>query len=152
MGSLLAACQRAGTAANDIQCVRAPCPQPPEASSTVTWVPADFLEAQQVSAWQDMPVWIPPTGEYAGFGQRSTAKAQAAGLKCRSLQETVDDTLQWWRGLPEARRASPKAGLSPEREAAVLRAWPLSPAEGVSESSAPQRSSMLWGWGWSSTA
>jgi nucleoside-diphosphate-sugar epimerase len=123
MGSLLAACQHAGTAANDIQCIRAPCPQPPEASSTVTWVPADFLEAQRVSAWQDMPVWIPPTGEYAGFGRRSTAKAQAAGLKYRPLQETVDDTLQWWKGLPEARRASPNAGLSPEREAALLKAW-----------------------------
>jgi 2'-hydroxyisoflavone reductase len=89
----------------------------------VTWVPADFLEAQQVSAWQDMPAWIPPTGEYAGFGQRSTAKAQAAGLKYRPLQETVDDTLQWWRGLSEARRLAPKAGLSPAREAAVLKAW-----------------------------
>jgi 2'-hydroxyisoflavone reductase len=107
MGSLLAACRRAAGAD----------------SSTVTWVPADFLEAQQVSAWQDMPVWIPPAGEYAGFGRRSTDRAQAAGLKYRPLQQTVDDTLQWWNQLPEARRASPKAGLSPEREAAVLRAW-----------------------------
>lgn len=123
MGSLLAACQRAGTAANDIQCVRARCPQPPEASTSVTWVPAEFLEAQQVSAWQDMPAWIPPTGEYAGFGRRSTARAQAAGLKYRPLQQTVDDTLQWWLGLSEARRLAPKAGLSPAREAAVLKAW-----------------------------
>ncbi|HYM85752.1 MAG TPA: NAD-dependent epimerase/dehydratase family protein [Pseudoxanthomonas sp.] len=123
MGSLLAACQIAGTNANDIQCIRAPCPQPPEASSTVTWVPADFLEKEKVSAWQDMPAWIPPTGEYAGFGQRSTAKAQAAGLTYRPLQETVDDTLQWWLTLPEARRAAPKAGLSPTRETAVLKAW-----------------------------
>lgn len=123
MGKLLSACQLAGTQANDIQCVRAPCPQPPEASSTVTWVPADFLEAQKVSAWQDMPAWIPPKGEYAGFGLRSTAKAQAAGLKYRPLQETVDDTLQWWLGLTEERRAKPKAGLSAVREAEVLKAW-----------------------------
>jgi 2'-hydroxyisoflavone reductase len=107
MGSLLAACGRAASTDR----------------STLTWVPADFLEAQQVSAWQDMPVWIPPAGEYAGFGRRSTAKAQAAGLKYRPLQQTVDDTLQWWSQLPEARRASPKAGLSPEREATVLEAW-----------------------------
>ena len=123
MGALLSACQLAGTQANDIQCVRAPCPQPPEASSTVTWVPADFLEAQKVSAWQEMPVWIPPTGEYAGFGLRSTTKAQAAGLKYRPLQETVDDTLQWWLGLSEERRAKPKAGLAAAREAEVLKAW-----------------------------
>ena len=123
MGKLLAACQVAGTHANDVQCVRAPCPQPPEASSTVTWVPADFLAAQKVSAWQDMPAWVPATGDYAGFGQRSTAKAQAAGLKYRPLQDTVDDTLQWWMGLPEARRAAPKAGLSAAREVEVLKAW-----------------------------
>ena len=123
MGKLLAACQVAGTHANDVQCVRAPCPQPPEASSTVTWVPADFLAAQEVSAWQDMPAWVPATGDYAGFGQRSTARAQAAGLKYRPLQDTVDDTLQWWMGLPEARRANPKAGITPAREAEVLKAW-----------------------------
>jgi len=123
MGSLLTASQVAGHNANDIQCIRAPCPQPPEASSTVTWVPADFLEAQKVSAWQDMPVWIPPTGEYAGFGRRSTAKAQAAGLKYRPLQATVDDTLAYWLSLPEERRAKPKAGLSSARETEVLKAW-----------------------------
>ena len=123
MGSLLSACQTAGTNANDIQCIRAPCPQPPEASSTVTWVPADFLEAHQISAWQDMPAWIPSTGEYAGFGRRSTSRAQAAGLKYRPLQATVDDTLQWWLGLSEERRAKPKAGLSPARETEVLKAW-----------------------------
>lgn len=130
MGSLLAACQVAGTHANDIQCVRAPCPQPPEASSTVTWVPADFLKAQKVSPWQDMPVWVPATGDYAGFGQRSTARAQAAGLKYRSLQDTVDDTLQWWLGLPEERRANPKPGITPAREADVLKAWHAKVAAG----------------------
>lgn len=104
-------------------CVRAPCPQPPGNDSTVTWVPADFLEAQKVSAWQDMPAWIPATGEYAGWGRRSTARAQAAGLSSRPLQRTIADTLAWWRSLPDERRAKPKAGLSPEREAEVLAAW-----------------------------
>ena len=130
MGALLAACQLAGTNANDIQCIRAPCPQPPEASSTVTWVPADFLEVHKVSAWQDMPAWIAPTGEYTGFGLRSTAKAQAAGLKYRPLQDTVDDTLQWWLGLPEERRANPKAGIAPAREIEVLKAWHAKVAAG----------------------
>ncbi|MET0808965.1 MAG: NAD-dependent epimerase/dehydratase family protein [Pseudoxanthomonas sp.] len=112
MGALLAASQAAAT--------RFP---PAHAASTVTWVPAAFLDAQKVSAWQDMPVWIPPTGDYAGFGLRSTARAQAAGLRYRPLQATVDDTLQWWLGLPEERRAKPKAGLSSTREAEVLKAW-----------------------------
>ncbi len=123
MGSLLAACQKAGTAANDIQCVRAPCPQPPEAISTLTWVPAEFLAAQKVAPWQDMPAWIPPTGDYAAFGRRSTARAQAAGLTYRPLQATVDDTLSWWLSLPAERRGKPKAGITPAREAEVLAAW-----------------------------
>lgn len=107
MGSLIAACQHAGAAAN----------------SSVTWVGADFLEAHKVSAWQDLPAWVPAVGDYAGFGQRSVARALAAGLTHRPLQTTVDDTLQWWRSLPEERRAAPKAGLAPAREAEVLKAW-----------------------------
>jgi len=91
--------------------------------STVTWVPAAFLDKQQVSAWQDMPVWIPAEGENAGFGRVSSAKAQAAGLTYRPLETTVADTLAYWRSLPPERRAAPKAGLPPEREAAVLKAW-----------------------------
>ena len=106
MGELLAASQRAA-----------------RTTSTVTWVPADFLEAQQVSAWQDMPVWIPPQGEYAGFGRLDTRKAQAAGLVYRSLDATVADTLAYWRTLPAERRAKPRAGLSPQREADVLKQW-----------------------------
>jgi 2'-hydroxyisoflavone reductase len=91
--------------------------------STVTWVPATFLEAQNVSAWQDMPVWIPPVGEYAGFGRVSSFKAQAAGLTYRPLETTVRDTLAYWKALPAERRSNPKAGLSMVREAEVLQAW-----------------------------
>jgi 2'-hydroxyisoflavone reductase len=99
-------------------------------ASKLTWVPAEFLEAQNVSPWQDMPAWIPAQGEYAGFGRISSARAQAAGLKYRPLRDTVRDTLGYWRGLPEDRRAKPKAGLSAVREAEVLKAWHL--RDGVS--------------------
>lgn len=123
MGRLLATCQEVSRRMNTLYCVRAPCPQPPGHESTLTWVPADFLAAQGVSPWQDMPAWIPATGEYAGFGRTSTARAHAIGLRTRPLEDTVGDTLAFWRDLPEERRAKPKAGLAPEREAAVLAAW-----------------------------
>ena len=110
MGALLQACRDVARA------MKAP-------ESRLTWVPADFLEAQKVSPWQDMPAWIPAQGEYAGFGRMSSAKAQAAGLGYRSLHDTVRDTLAYWRALPEARRAKPKAGIDPAREAEVLKAW-----------------------------
>jgi len=106
MGALLSECQRAA-----------------KTKSSVTWAPADFLEAQKVSAWQDMPAWIPARGEYAGFGRTSVAKARAAGLQQRPLRETVRATLDWWRALPEERRAKPKAGIAAAREAEVLKAW-----------------------------
>lgn len=123
MGAVLASCQRVAQRMNTINCVRAPCPQPPGHASTLTWVPVDVLKQQEVSPWQDLPAWIPAEGDYAGFGRTSTVRAQQAGLTYRALDETVADTLAWWRTLPEDRRAKPKAGLSPEREAAVLKAW-----------------------------
>lgn len=110
MGELLTTCQQVARA------MKAP-------ASTLTWVPAAFLEAQKVGPWQDMPVWIPAQDDYAGFGRISSAKAQAAGLRYRPLQDTVRDTLSYWRGLPAERRAKPKAGLSAAREAEVLAAW-----------------------------
>lgn len=123
MGRLLSTCQAVARRMNTVHCVRAPCPQPPGHDSTLAWVPAEFLARQGVSPWQDMPAWIPAEGDYAGFGHVSTARAHAIGLRTRPLEDTVADTLAWWRSLPPERRAGPKAGIAPEREAAVLAAW-----------------------------
>jgi 2'-hydroxyisoflavone reductase len=90
----------------------------------LTFVPADFLEAQQVTPWGDMPVWVPGSGDSAGFHTRSNAKAIAAGLTFRSIADTVEATLAWFDAQPEERRkAGPRSGIKPEREAAVLAAW-----------------------------
>lgn len=91
--------------------------------STLTWVDADFLEAQKVSAWSDMPVWVPPTGDMAGFERVSAAKAIAKGLTFRPIEETTKATLEWFKGESAERQANLKAGLKPEREAEVLKAW-----------------------------
>ena len=88
-----------------------------------TWVPAAFLEAQKVSEWSDLPCWVSPTGEDAGGNKVSNAKAVAKGLVFRPLRETCADTLGWWKKQPEERRAKLRAGLSAERETAVLAAW-----------------------------
>ena len=89
-----------------------------------TWVPADFLDQQKVSAWSDMPVWVPGSGDTAGFSRRSNRKAVAAGLTFRPLAATAKDTLAWWKAQPAERQAKPlRAGIAPEREAQVLAAW-----------------------------
>ncbi len=88
-----------------------------------TWVDAAFLEEKKVSAWSDLPCWVPPTGEDAGGNKVSNAKAVGKGLTFRPLKDTCKDTLAWFRTLPAERQGKLKAGLTAERESAVLAAW-----------------------------
>ena len=88
-----------------------------------TWADAEFLEAQQVAPWSDMPVWVPPVGDGVGMTTSSSARAIARGLTYRPLPDTVRATLDWWATLPPERRAKLRAGITREREAAVLAAW-----------------------------
>ena len=89
----------------------------------MTWIPADFLEAQKVAPWSDMPVWVPSQGDTAGFAKRSIRKALAAGLTFRPLEITAVDTLDWFKRQPADRQAELKAGLSPARARELLSAW-----------------------------
>jgi 2'-hydroxyisoflavone reductase len=89
----------------------------------LTFVPADFLASQKVEPWRDMPVWVPGSGDSAGFARISVSKALAAGLTYRSLASTASDTLTWWQTQPRGRQEKLRAGLTPEREREVLKAW-----------------------------
>jgi 2'-hydroxyisoflavone reductase len=89
----------------------------------LTWVDADFLAAQKVQPWMDMPVWFPPKGEMAGFARRSNRAAIAKGLSFRPLALTAKDTLDFYNGEPEDRKAKLRAGLDAAREVEVLAAW-----------------------------
>ena len=99
------------------------CKQVSGSDARFVWLPKDFMEAQKVRAWSDMPVWLPAEGETAGEGQVSVKAAMARGLTHRPLAETVRDTLAYVATWPAERKAKLKAGLSPEREAEVLAAW-----------------------------
>lgn len=80
-----------------------------------------FLEDHKVGAWMDLPVWVPGSGETAGFHRRSNARAVKAGLTFRPVAQTTTDFLAWWATLDEKRRSAPlRAGLKPEREAELL--------------------------------
>lgn len=91
--------------------------------ASFTWVAADFLASQEVSPWSDMPCWVPPVGEMAGFARFDVSRALEHGLAYRPLATTARDTLDWHAGRPEEDRAELGSGLSPEREAEVLAAW-----------------------------
>ncbi len=101
----------------------AACKEAARSDASFTWVDAGFLEKQGVSAWSDMPAWVPNGGETAGFATVSNARALKAGLTFHPIAETARATLDWFATLPEERRSKLKAGISREREAKVLAAW-----------------------------
>ena len=88
------------------------------------WVPDDVLVAHEVGEWDELPLWIPPaTG--AGTWAVGTERAQAAGLRCRPIAETVADTWAWLRdggadAIGDWRAENRPSGLSPARERALL--------------------------------
>jgi 2'-hydroxyisoflavone reductase len=90
-----------------------------------TWVPADFLAAQKVSMWQDMPTWVPKSDSDYASTHVANAKAVAAGLTFRPLGISAVDALAWFDAAPDKAREQmlKQAGLPPEREQAVLSAW-----------------------------
>jgi 2'-hydroxyisoflavone reductase len=94
-----------------------------KAAPSLTWVPASFLDAQKVEAWSDMPVWVPASGDSAGFAKRDIRRALAAGLTFRPLPQTAADTLAWFKTQPPERQAKLKSGLTPDREAVLLATW-----------------------------
>ncbi|MBI3820402.1 MAG: NAD-dependent epimerase/dehydratase family protein [Planctomycetes bacterium] len=87
------------------------------------WADHEFLTKNKVSAWQDMPVWIPRQTPDAAQSQVSNARAVKAGLKFRSVPVTARETLAWCKTrTPDSRPArGPKPGLTPEREAEILK-------------------------------
>jgi 2'-hydroxyisoflavone reductase len=105
MGALLAACQEAG-----------------EREATLTWVPDEFLLAQDVGPWMEMPLWVPATDDDApGFMRIDCRRAFAAGLSFRPVAQTVRDTLIWANDRePDGKWG---AGMTAEKETAVLQAW-----------------------------
>lgn len=99
------------------------CKKAAASDASFTWIPWEFLEKQGEKGDEGIPIWMPPIPKYAGYHARSGAKALKHGLTLRPLPETVSDLLAWWKSLPEDRRAKPRAGMTPAREAEILAAW-----------------------------
>lgn len=95
----------------------------PRSGTTVTWVSEDFLTAYSKPDELPLAPWAPMKGEAAGASLTSVKQASRTGLRCRPLQDTVRDTLEWFQSLPADRQAKLHAGLDPQKEADILRAW-----------------------------
>ena len=86
----------------------------------LTHVSSKFIDEQKV----DLPIWVSrESGPYAGYGSVSNARALAAGMTLRPLATTVADLLEWFHALPAERQAKPRAGITREQEAELLKAW-----------------------------
>ena len=91
-----------------------------QADPKLVWAPTEFLKANNVAAWRDMPVWIPGEGRTFGFHRRDIIRATGEGLTYRPLPLTAADTLAWFHTLPAERQGKLRAGLTHEREAELL--------------------------------
>lgn len=99
------------------------CREVSDSDATFTWVSDPFLMDYQVQPWSDMPLWIRASdANTRGFFAFDCSKAIAAGLTFRPLEITVRDTLNWARGRSPDHQW--RAGISRQREAELLRAWP----------------------------
>ncbi len=86
--------------------------------ATFTWVDDTFLEEQKVNGGE-LPFWVPEPHD--GVFAVSVQRAVDAGLTFTPFADTVRATLAFAQTLPAD--APRKAGLPPEREAELLKAW-----------------------------
>lgn len=112
VGDLMAACLAASKAGG---------------GATFTYVPYEWLAANHCPPGT-LPILLPAEGPYAGFHQRSVARAVAAGLRHRSVEDTCRALLAWW---PEAVKLREKVAreVEAERTAAGLPVQPQPPAD-----------------------
>jgi len=111
----------------------------------LVWVPATWLEQNGMGGEDAFPIWVAPTGKYAGFHRWKNHRAGAAGLTFRPIADTVQAILAWYPGevdrrvrvareLAEAAKAKGapprdedpaalRAGPSREREQELLAKW-----------------------------
>ncbi len=92
------------------------------AGSSATMLPVgrDRLAALGIGAWMgpaSLPLWIDDP-DWRGFATMGTARARAAGLTTRPLEETLRDTLEF----EEARTVPRRAGLDDDDERRVQEA------------------------------
>jgi len=102
LGELLAACLRAAGGEGEL-----------------VWADEAFLLAEGVAPFTELPCWVPAAR--AGLLRTRIDRALAAGLRLRSLEDTARDTLAWRRPLVAEKPL--RAGLSSDRENALLAAW-----------------------------
>jgi 2'-hydroxyisoflavone reductase len=99
------------------------CKSVSDSDASFTWVSEDFLLQENVSAWTEMPLWLPEDAapHLKGFMFVNCDKAVQAGLRHRPLAGTISDTLTWYQSSDANEEL--KAGIDAEKEQTLLRKW-----------------------------
>jgi 2'-hydroxyisoflavone reductase len=84
------------------------------------WVDRRELEEAGVDGWTDLPLWAPRRSSMRGMAGISSEWAQVSGMTFRKTEQTVRDTLEWFRAERGGGRADLGAGLPAEREREIL--------------------------------
>jgi 2'-hydroxyisoflavone reductase len=100
----------------DISC------QVTESSAELVWFTPEEIDAAGIAPWTELPIWVPPAGELAGLHDCDVSASLRAGLRCRPIRETIQDTWDWLQreGPPVQRVDRPVHGLNPQREAELI--------------------------------
>lgn len=86
----------------------------------LVWIDDEWLSERDVCPWTEIPLWRTTAGAWHITSER----AQAAGLRCRSLPQTVADTWEWMnRERPMVHARASQIGLDPAKEQRLLAAW-----------------------------
>jgi 2'-hydroxyisoflavone reductase len=85
---------------------------------TLTWVSEEFMTANEVKPWSQMPLFLPRDNRSIVDIQR----AIAAGITFRPIADTVRDTLQWAKA-ERGDKPFARNGLPAEREKELLEKW-----------------------------
>jgi nucleoside-diphosphate-sugar epimerase len=92
-------------------------------AAELRWISDEALEAAGVEPWTELPLWLPE--RFLGTWAVGTERAQAAGLRCRPVAETVADVRAWLAAGGEAELGDWNAEvrpppMAPERERELL--------------------------------
>ena len=92
-------------------------------NAELVWMPGDFLAEHELESWRQLQMWADADLPISGSLTWSATKAIEAGLTIRPVEETIRDTVAWFKSLPADRQAEMRSGIPVDKEAAVLAAW-----------------------------
>jgi 2'-hydroxyisoflavone reductase len=95
-------------------------------AAKLVWLDPATIEAAGLRPWSELPCWLPPDHELAGWMSTNVELAYSTGLRCRPVEQTVADTWAWMLATEQmtpAHDGQPPVGLDPAKERETLAAW-----------------------------